>query len=130
MAIFGCVFCSNQLALSLPLVSPVPVSIPEISVVGNAILGQPVKILCRSHTGSPPITYTLIKDYNTVSNITVLLTTEEAFFIVTNASELKSYMCEARNSRRNSQLSERLNVPITGKYFCSHFDIMLLYITL
>lgn len=132
MAIFGCVFCSNQLALSLPLVSPVPVSIPEISVVGHAILGRPVKILCRSRTGSLPINYTLIEDYNTVSTITVSLATEEAIFTVTSAGNLKSYMCEAsnRNSNKNPQLSRRLNALVTGKYFLYFYVVMLCYNTL
>lgn len=95
--------------------SLVPVSIPEISVVGHAILGRPVKILCRSYTGSLPITYTLIKNYNNVSTATVSLATMEAIFTVAGASDLKSYMCEAKNSERNPKLSRRLNAPVTGK---------------
>lgn len=124
--------CFNQFALCLPLVSPVPVSIPEISVVGHAILGQPVKILCRSRTGTLPITYTLMEDYDIVSTTTVSLAKEEAIFTVTTARDLKSYMCEAKNSKRNSQLSKSLNAPLTGKYFSLAFSCccMLHYITL
>lgn len=119
---FCCVLCSNQLALSLPFFSSVPVSIPVISVVGHAILGRPVKILCRSHTGSLPITYTLIKDYDTVSTTTVSQATEEAIFTVTSTSDLKSYMCEAKNSKNNPKLSRRLNASVTGKYFSLVFS--------
>lgn len=113
---------TNQLALSLPFFSPVPVSIPVISVVGHAILGRPVKVLCQSHTGSLPITYTLIKDYDTVSTTTVSQTTEQAIFTVSSASDLKSYMCEAKNSKKNPKLSRRLNASVTGKYFSLAFS--------
>ncbi|XP_075888860.1 platelet endothelial cell adhesion molecule-like [Nelusetta ayraudi] len=86
----------------------VPVSIPDISVVGPAILGQPVKIFCRSHTGSLPINYTLVKGYTPVRATTVRLASEEAVFTVESTSDLGSYKCEAKNSLKNPQLSERL----------------------
>ncbi|XP_075888857.1 platelet endothelial cell adhesion molecule-like [Nelusetta ayraudi] len=91
----------------------VPVSIPEISVVGPAILGQPVKILCRSHTGSLPINYTLVKGYTPVRATTVRLASEEAVFTVESTSDLGSYKCEAKNSLKNPQLSERLIDAVT-----------------
>lgn len=116
--------------LSLPLVSPVPVSIPEISVVGHAILGRPVKILCQSHTGSLPITYTLVEDYNTVSSTTVSLATEEAIFTVPSASDSKNYMCEANNSQSNPQLSRTLKVAVTGKYLSFWIFTLLCYTTI
>ncbi|XP_075891792.1 platelet endothelial cell adhesion molecule isoform X3 [Nelusetta ayraudi] len=91
----------------------VPVSIPEISVVGQAILGQPVKILCRSRTGSLPITYTLLKGYTTLMVTTVRLASEEAVFTVESASDLRSYKCEAKNSLKNPQYSKTLIAAVT-----------------
>ncbi|XP_075888861.1 platelet endothelial cell adhesion molecule-like [Nelusetta ayraudi] len=102
-----------QLSEGLIAAVIVPVSIPEISVVGPAILGQPVKILCRSHTGSLPINYTLVKGYTPVRATTVRLASEEAVFTVESTSDLGSYKCEAKNSLKNPQLSERLIDAVT-----------------
>ncbi|XP_075888856.1 platelet endothelial cell adhesion molecule-like [Nelusetta ayraudi] len=102
-----------QLSEGLIAAVIVPVSIPEISVVGPAILGQPVKIFCRSHTGSLPINYTLVKGYTPVRATTVRLASEEAVFTVESTSDLGSYKCEAKNSLKNPQLSERLIDAVT-----------------
>ncbi|XP_037620978.1 platelet endothelial cell adhesion molecule isoform X2 [Sebastes umbrosus] len=97
----------------------VAVSTPKISVVGRAIIGQPFKILCQSDFGSLPINYTLWKDYDQVSTITVKQLVQQALFTatVTKPDEISKYMCEAQNRPKAAPLSKRLNatviVPLT-----------------
>ncbi|KAM8772648.1 platelet endothelial cell adhesion molecule isoform 3-T4 [Acanthopagrus schlegelii] len=94
------------------------VSIPKISVVGRAVLGQPVKILCQSDSGSLPINYTLFKDPSEVRTISIELRSQQAVFDVniTKPEDIKKYICKASNSHRhnNSQhlLSEKLNATV------------------
>lgn len=98
--------------------SLVSVSIPKISVVGWAVLGQPVKILCQSDTGSLPINYTLLKNYDPVNSTIVKLPSQQALFTVniTRTDEINRYMCEAKNSPKEAPLSKRLNATVIGKY--------------
>ncbi|XP_041820625.1 platelet endothelial cell adhesion molecule isoform X4 [Chelmon rostratus] len=92
----------------------VAVSIPKISVVGRAILGQPFMILCQSDTGSLPINYTLLKDYTPLSTASVKLPFQQAVFTVniTKANDMNKYMCEAKNSHKEGPLSKRLNATV------------------
>ncbi|XP_070845429.1 platelet endothelial cell adhesion molecule isoform X1 [Chaetodon trifascialis] len=92
----------------------VAVSIPKISVVGRAVLGQPFKVLCQSDTGSLPINYTLLKDYTPLSTTSVKLPFQQALFTVniTNTNEINKYMCEAKNSHKEGPLSKRLNATV------------------
>ncbi|XP_035038540.2 platelet endothelial cell adhesion molecule isoform X2 [Hippoglossus stenolepis] len=104
---------------TLTVYPKVSVSIPKISVVGKAVLGQPFRILCQSDTGSFPINYTLIRDYEQLSTTTVKLPPQEALFTVTisRPDEISKYMCRAKNNHREALLSKRLNatviVPLT-----------------
>ncbi|XP_032392742.1 platelet endothelial cell adhesion molecule isoform X5 [Etheostoma spectabile] len=97
----------------------VSVSIPKISVVGRAVLGQPLKILCVSDSGSLPINYTLLREYDPLSTTIVKQPFQPAIFTVpiTKPDEINTYMCEARNNHREAPLSKRLNatviVPLT-----------------
>lgn len=94
----------------------VAVSVPKISVEGRAILGRPVKIVCGSDSGSPPINYTLIKGYDPVGSAVAQLPSDRAVFTVTisSAAEMGTFMCEARNGPKNTPLSRRLNVTVVG----------------
>lgn len=90
-------------------------------VVGSAVLGQPIKILCQSDDGSLPINYTLVKGYDRVSTATIRLPSQKAVFTVnvTRGDELNSHMCEAKNSHRGTPpLSRRLNANVIGKCVC------------
>lgn len=105
----------------LPLISSVLVSKPEISVVGQVILGQPVKILCHSHTGSLPINYTLKKGNTIVGKIIVRLHSERAIFTVHNTSDLGGYKCDAINCARTRPLqsnnpSTMQTATVIGRY--------------
>ncbi|XP_029292437.1 platelet endothelial cell adhesion molecule isoform X2 [Cottoperca gobio] len=97
----------------------VSVSTPKISVVGRAVLGKPFKILCHSDNGSLPINYTLLRGYEQLSTTIVKQRFQQALFTVaiTKPDEISKYMCEAKNSRKEGQLSKRLNatviVPLT-----------------
>ncbi|XP_035856223.1 platelet endothelial cell adhesion molecule isoform X4 [Sander lucioperca] len=97
----------------------VSVSIPKISVVGKAVLGQPLKILCQSDSGSLPINYTLLREYDELSTTIVKQPFQQAFFTVTitKPDEITKYMCEAKNNHKEAPLSKRLNatviVPLT-----------------
>ncbi|XP_035493462.2 platelet endothelial cell adhesion molecule isoform X3 [Scophthalmus maximus] len=97
----------------------VSVSIPKISVVGKVVLGQPFNIRCHSDTGSFPINYTLIRNYDNVATTSVKLPSQEALFSVTisRPEELSKYMCEAKNNRKEVPPSKRLNAtaiePVT-----------------
>lgn len=111
---------SNSCSSLLFLVS---VSVPKISVVGFAVLGKPIKILCQSDAGSLPINYTLLKVYDPVSMATVGLPSQKAIFTVniTRADELNEYMCEAKNTHvphKIPPLSRRLNASVVGKCVC------------
>lgn len=115
------------------LSSLVFVSKPKISVVGRAILGHPVKILCRSDSGTLPINYTLFKDYLEVSTISINLSSQLAFFEVniTSPEDIKKYMCEASNSHRHNdkqQLSVRLNATVIGKFSFSSMLIRIIWL--
>lgn len=98
----------------------VVVSVPKISVEGRAILGRPVKILCQSDSGSLPINYTLLKNYNPVDSVVIKLPSERAVFTVTivSTAEMSTFMCEARNGRKDPPRSKRMNVTVVGKYTC------------
>ncbi|XP_034747020.1 platelet endothelial cell adhesion molecule isoform X3 [Etheostoma cragini] len=97
----------------------VSVSVPKISVVGRAVLGQPLKILCLSDSGSLPINYTLLREHDPLSTTIVKQPFQPAFFTVpiSKPDEINTYMCEARNNHREFQHSKRLNatviVPLT-----------------
>lgn len=111
------------------LSSLVFVSTPKISVVGRAILGQPVKILCQSDIGSLPINYTLFKDFVEVSTISINQSSQQAHFQVniTSPEDIKQYICEASNNHRHNKqpLSEKLNAIVIGKF---SFSSMLIHI--
>ncbi len=91
---------------------------PKISVLGRVILGQPFKIQCLSNIGSPPINYTLVKEYDQLNTIIVMQPSQPANFtaIITKTDEIKKFMCEAKNSHREGPLSNRLNAPVIGKH--------------
>lgn len=99
------------------LVFSVAASVPKISIEGLAILGRPVKILCGSDSGSPPINYTLFKEYKAVDTAVVQLPSERAVFMVTvsSAAEMGKFMCEARNGPHYAPLSSRLNATVVGQ---------------
>ncbi|XP_036965626.1 platelet endothelial cell adhesion molecule isoform X2 [Acanthopagrus latus] len=91
------------------------VSRPKISVVGRAVLGQPVKILCQSDSGSLPINYTLFKGPSEVRTISIKLRFQQALFEVniTEPEDIKKYICNASNSHRhNHNHSEELNATL------------------
>ncbi|XP_057700735.1 platelet endothelial cell adhesion molecule isoform X1 [Corythoichthys intestinalis] len=92
----------------------VTVSTPKISVVGRAVLGRPFKILCQSDTGSLPINYTLLKEYQQLSVASVKMPFEQALFTVTvnHPGEINKFMCEAKNSQREAPLSKRLDAAV------------------
>lgn len=84
---------------------------------GWAILGRPVKIFCHSDSGSPPITYTLLRSSHPVASISTQAPSEKARFTVSvgSAAELSSLMCEARNNLKEAPLSRRLEATLVGK---------------
>ncbi|XP_035515939.1 platelet endothelial cell adhesion molecule isoform X2 [Morone saxatilis] len=86
------------------------VSMPRISAVGKAVLGKPIKILCQSDFGSLPINYTLFKDYKPLSTTSIKLSSQQALFTVTitKPEEINKFMCEAKNSRKDGELSKNL----------------------
>ncbi|XP_008293784.1 platelet endothelial cell adhesion molecule isoform X3 [Stegastes partitus] len=92
----------------------VPVSIPKISVYGKAILGKPIQILCQSDSGSLPINYTLFREYMPENTTSVRLPIQEALFTVSisRPEEIKKFMCEASNGRRQPLLGPRLNATV------------------
>ncbi|KAL7404555.1 hypothetical protein ABVT39_016342 [Epinephelus coioides] len=99
----------------------VSVSAPKIKVVGRAVLGQPVKILCQSDVGSLPINYTLIRENTDLSTIVVKLPFQQALFTVniTKPDEISKYMCRAKNNHkiqdgvRSGGLNANVTVPLT-----------------
>lgn len=112
----SCPRCSRPSGASPPSVSAVAVSVPRISVLGWAILGRPVQVLCQSDSGSLPINYTLLRGYEPVDAVSVQLSSERAVFSVSvsSAAELSSLMCEARNHPREAPLSRRLEATLVG----------------
>ncbi|XP_077460325.1 platelet endothelial cell adhesion molecule isoform X2 [Stigmatopora argus] len=92
----------------------VTVSTPRISVAGRAVLGRPFKILCQSDTGSLPINYTLLQDYEQLSMAIVKMPFEQALFTITinHPGDINKFMCEAKNSQREGPLSKRLDATV------------------
>ncbi|XP_027138906.1 platelet endothelial cell adhesion molecule isoform X3 [Larimichthys crocea] len=90
---------------------------PRISVIGRAIIQQPITILCQSDSGSLPINYTLFKGYDALNTISVKDSFQQALFTVTinRADEIKQYTCEADNTkgRMQSESSDRLRAFVT-----------------
>ncbi|KAM9818803.1 platelet endothelial cell adhesion molecule isoform 2-T2 [Syngnathus typhle] len=98
----------------LTVIPKVTVSTPRISVVGRAVLGRPIKVLCQSDIGSLPINYTLLKDYEILSTASVKMPFEQALFTVTihQPDEINKLMCEAMNSPKEPPLSKRLEATV------------------
>ncbi|XP_068176844.1 platelet endothelial cell adhesion molecule isoform X5 [Antennarius striatus] len=92
----------------------VSVSTPKISAVGLVVIGRPFQILCQSDTGSLPINYTLMEDYEPLRSVSVERSSDQAVFTVTisRSEQIKRYMCEAKNSRKEGELSKRLSVAV------------------
>lgn len=87
--------------------SPVPVSPPVLSVVGNTlVLGKSFQVLCSSDRGSLPITYTL-RRADVKADMTRVVSTpgEQAIFNcspILERSTLKNFICHANNSRNRA----------------------------
>ncbi|XP_037115282.1 platelet endothelial cell adhesion molecule isoform X5 [Syngnathus acus] len=98
----------------LTVIPKVTVSTPRITVVGRAVLGRPIKVLCQSDIGSLPINYTLLKDYEILSTASVKMPFEQALFTVTihQPDEINKLMCEAMNSPKEPPLSKRLEATV------------------
>ncbi|XP_067354497.1 platelet endothelial cell adhesion molecule isoform X4 [Channa argus] len=95
----------------------VPVSAPRMSVVGRAVVGRPFTIRCRSDAGSLPINYTLLKDDDPVSTVSINQHNQQLgadFSVsVTKPDDVTKYRCEAKNSNRDPRVSARLNTTVT-----------------
>lgn len=98
-------------------VVPVAASVPRIWVKGRAILGRPVRILCQSDSGSPPINYTLLRGWEPVDTVSVQLPSQQAEFTVgvSSSAELSRLTCEARNNPRKAPRSPGLDALVVGK---------------
>ncbi|NWQ98618.1 PECA1 protein, partial [Burhinus bistriatus] len=92
-----------------------PVSKPTLSVVGGlpeVVLGKPLRLICRSVTGTPPITFTFYKG-NEVKNIVINDT--YATFLDENIREndKRGYKCDARNNHSSGvKTSNVLNITV------------------
>ncbi|NXT56504.1 PECA1 protein, partial [Pluvianellus socialis] len=103
-----------------------PVSKPTLSVVGGlpeVVLGKPLRLICHSVTGTPPITFTFYKG-NEVKKIVINDT--YATFLDENIREndKRGYKCDARNNhtsgvKTSSILNITVIVPIRNASFGS-----------
>ncbi|NWY58075.1 PECA1 protein, partial [Chionis minor] len=103
-----------------------PVSKPTLSVVGGlpeVVLGKPLRLICHSVTGTPPVTFTFYKG-NEVKKIVINDT--YAMFLDENIREndKRGYKCDARNNhtsgvKTSSILNITVIVPIRNASFGS-----------
>uniref|UniRef100_H3DJF7 Platelet endothelial cell adhesion molecule n=1 Tax=Tetraodon nigroviridis TaxID=99883 RepID=H3DJF7_TETNG len=114
---YTCEARAKGLSKSSPVLTVRPkvaASVPRIWVKGRAILGRPVRILCQSDSGSPPINYTLLRGWEPVDTVSVQLPSQQAEFTVgvSSSAELSRLTCEARNSPRKAPRSPGLDALV------------------
>ncbi|XP_054892246.1 platelet endothelial cell adhesion molecule isoform X2 [Poeciliopsis prolifica] len=84
----------------------VPVSDPELSVVGGKIfLGKRFQLICHSHTGTFPIKYTLFTNNGMKMSREVSRSEDRATFDILpiyKSSDLKTFLCHASNNPRTA----------------------------
>ncbi|NXY46943.1 PECA1 protein, partial [Ceuthmochares aereus] len=92
-----------------------PVSKPTLSVVSGlpeVVLGKPVRLICHSATGTPPITFTFYKGNEvkkTVINDTYATFLDESI----RQNDKGGYKCEARNNHSSGmKTSNILNITV------------------
>ncbi|KFW10309.1 Platelet endothelial cell adhesion molecule, partial [Fulmarus glacialis] len=92
-----------------------PVSKPTLSVVSGlpeVVLGKPLRLICRSVTGTPPITFTFYKG-NELKKIVINDT--YATFLDENIrqNDERGYKCDARNNHSSGmKTSNILNITV------------------
>ncbi|XP_009926569.1 platelet endothelial cell adhesion molecule isoform X3 [Haliaeetus albicilla] len=93
-----------------------PVSKPTLSVVSGlpeVVLGKPLRLICRSVMGTPPITFTFYKGNNEVKK--VVINDTYATFLDENIrpNDKRGYKCDARNNHSSGmKTSNILNVTV------------------
>ncbi|KGL87781.1 Platelet endothelial cell adhesion molecule, partial [Charadrius vociferus] len=94
-----------------------PVSKPTLSVVGGlpeVVLGKPLRLICRSVTGTPPITFTFYKG-NEVKKIVINDTYATFFDENIRQNDRRGYKCDARNNHSSGvKTSSILNITVIG----------------
>ncbi|NWH67630.1 PECA1 protein, partial [Geococcyx californianus] len=92
-----------------------PVSKPTLSVVSGlpeVVVGKPLRLICRSMTGTPPITFTFYKGNNvkkTVINDTYATFLDENI----RQNDKRGYKCGARNNHSSGmKISNILNITV------------------
>ncbi|NXX91300.1 PECA1 protein, partial [Centropus bengalensis] len=92
-----------------------PVSKPTLSVVSGfpeVVLGEPLQLICRSVTGTPPITFTFYKGNEvkkTVMNDTYATFLDENI----RQNDSRAYKCDARNNHSSGmKTSNILNITV------------------
>ncbi|NXU59530.1 PECA1 protein, partial [Turnix velox] len=92
-----------------------PVSRPTLSVVSGlpeVVLGKPLHLICRSATGTPPITFTFYKG-NEVK--TTVINDTYATFLDKNITQYdrRAYRCDAKNNHSSGvKTSSILNITV------------------
>ncbi|KAM6377118.1 platelet endothelial cell adhesion molecule isoform 4-T4 [Pluvialis apricaria] len=92
-----------------------PVSKPTLSVIGGlpeVVLGKPLRLICHSVTGTPPITFTFYKG-NEIKKIVINDT--YATFLDENIrrNDKRGYKCDARNNHSSGvKTSNILNITV------------------
>ncbi|XP_076871599.1 platelet endothelial cell adhesion molecule isoform X2 [Brachyhypopomus gauderio] len=121
--------CSAQVghiikwSTSEPFKAKVLVSRPNISVMGNVVLGHPFQILCVSKNGSLPINYTLKWKHIDVNHSVSTQPEHKAVFtaIIHSEAEIHNFMCGAQNHNlslpvTSAALSAQVIVPVQKSY--------------
>ncbi|XP_074463711.1 platelet endothelial cell adhesion molecule isoform X3 [Larus michahellis] len=92
-----------------------PVSKPTLSVVSGlpeVVLGKPLRLICRSATGTPPITFTFYKGNEvkkTVINDTYATFLDENI----RQNDKRGYKCDAKNNHSSGvKTSNILNITV------------------
>ncbi|XP_071330208.1 platelet endothelial cell adhesion molecule isoform X2 [Trachinotus anak] len=95
---------------TLVVKAKVPVSKPVLSVVGGTlVLGKSFQLLCRSDSGTLPITYTLVSHDGSSLDRVVSKLGEQAIFnssAIFNSLDQNKFKCHAKNSQQR--------LPMTG----------------
>ncbi|XP_075025622.1 platelet endothelial cell adhesion molecule isoform X3 [Calonectris borealis] len=92
-----------------------PVSKPTLSVVSGlpeVVLGKPLRLICRSMTGTPPITFTFYKGNEPKK---IVINDTYATFLDENIrqNDKRGYKCDARNNHSSGmKTSNILNITV------------------
>ncbi|XP_027024125.2 platelet endothelial cell adhesion molecule isoform X2 [Tachysurus fulvidraco] len=100
----------------IDFIAKVLISKPNITALGEVILGRSFQMECRSDRGSFPITYTLKRNDIVLAHTSVSKAYQKAIFhsSIQHENQIQEFRCEAQNNGNDSaQMSDALLTQVT-----------------